>query len=176
MQIGSRYALESEAELQLMTLLSWGFILGGTKGTCAGRDSLIDKENTTFFCIINELGAERAVMGMLGSTQSMMGVSRPRAGAHRCLPFLHPTQWFITSQQGRTVMESCSSHRVFPWSRVGARSRTSSGAAGWSLPGHPCFPGLRTVPHLHLARAQLKVRNTEVNRTDSLIGLTPTCF
>lgn len=38
LQIGSRYALESEIKLQLVPLLSWGFVLGGdTKGTCAGK-------------------------------------------------------------------------------------------------------------------------------------------
>lgn len=47
LQIGSRYALESEIKLQLVTLPSWGFILGGTKGTCVWRDSLIDTENVT---------------------------------------------------------------------------------------------------------------------------------
>lgn len=51
LQIGSRYALESEIKLQLVTLLSWGFVLGGTKGTCVWRDSLINTENVTAFYI-----------------------------------------------------------------------------------------------------------------------------
>lgn len=89
LQIGSRYALESEIKLQLVTLLGWGFILGGDKGNMCGEGQPDrSKEHDGFSHCAMSWGPEQVVVGMLGAPRGVMVVNGQGDGAHHCQPFL----------------------------------------------------------------------------------------
>lgn len=64
--------------------------------------------------------------GDAGEHQRRGGTEQAKPWAHHCLCFLHTSLSgsSITSQKGRTMMESCRSHHVLSWSHVGASCRT----------------------------------------------------